>query len=112
MKKFLKNRNGMTLVEGMVGMLLVAIFALVLFSGLLTAQKVMSRGDAIERQGQENAGEIAAGSVTATVPGSVRLTLNGTEIVFYGNYNSKEDPENPAADLTEFIVTPVPQTAP
>lgn len=110
MKRLYQQKKGMTLVEGMVGMLLIAIFALVLFSGLLTSQRVMNRGDEIERQGQQNAAELAEGGVASLRPGQVRVTINGAEIVFSGNYSSRQDAENPAADLTEFIVTPTPQT--
>lgn len=111
MKRNVGKHSGMTLVEGMVGMMLIAIFALILFTGLLSSKRVMSRGDEIERQGQQNAADIAAGGTGGTQPGQVRVIINGIEIVFYGNYSGKTDPDNPAADLTEFIVTPTPQTA-
>ena len=98
--KLKTDSRGMTLVEALVGVALLAICGMILFTGFSTAYSLMRKGTDAKATGQQAATVAEGATVSDTnmgisqVNGTISFEIDGTQIQIDGQYATTYDDNN------------------
>lgn len=109
LKNLLFDHKGMTLIEAMGGLVILALTLVLIYSGFLTAQKVINHGDALEEQSQDAYASIEHGKASPGEEDTIDVALGGETLSFTGQYSEIEDEETNTG-LYTFQSTTTPST--
>lgn len=81
------DEKGMTLIEAMGGLVILALTLVLIYSGFLTAQKIIDHGDALEEQSQDAYASIEKDTASSGDTENIAVTLGSKTLNFSGQYS-------------------------
>jgi hypothetical protein len=94
------NEKGITLVESLGGLVILALSLVIIYSGFITAQKIIDHGNMLEEQSQDAYASLEKGTALSGDQDTLEIALGNESVSISGQYNVVYEEETNAALYT------------